>query len=532
MISGINQHRGRLAHAMLGLLLISGRVLAQITVINTGSLVSPTADDPKTAVLSFDAGATADKLIVQVSAEGQNVASITYQGIALSQAVGPSGRNKGVYYLDQPYTGGAAALSVALAEGSSGGIALGVVSVAGTAPGVAVTALANGASGVTLDVPVAGSFVVGAYAANGAGTITLPAGHTALYNSTNIGSAHAAASYANFQSAGSRTYTYSDTNPTSPVASAAVFVPATAAPVITGTSPAAGATSVPVDTNLTATFSEPVAAGSGSIELWQAGGSSPVESYDPATSARLTFSGPALTIDPSANLAPNASYHLLIGSTAVLDTSGGNPFAGITDPGIWAFSTGSSPPLAPTFSPKDNGFGVALTANLVLTFSETVQKGTGNITIREADGTLFETIDVNTAAVTVSGGTVTINPVNPFAGGVDYHVLIDSTALQSITGPYYAGISDPTVWNFTALPDLATVDGRLTWMLQQNISNPWPGTTGAPGIASYALAALHLDADVANANDLINQFHSQFPVPDSDTIGFDSYFWLHLIWRI
>ena len=52
------------------------------------------------------------------------------------------------------------------------------------------------------------------------------------------------------------------------------------------------------------------------------------------------------------------------------------------------------------------------------------------------------------------------------------------------------------------------------------------------GLASYALAAFHLGTDLVTANDFINQFHDQYPVPDSDNFEFDSYFWLHLIWRI
>jgi hypothetical protein len=179
----------------------------------------------------------------------------------------------------------------------------------------------------------------------------------------------------------------------------------------------------------------------------------------------------------------------------------------------------------------DNAFGVALTANLVATFSETIQKGTGNITIRRTDGTVFETINVTSSTVTLSGGRVTINPVNNFVAGAGYHVLIDPTALRNTTSLYYAGISDPTVWNFTALPDLATVDGRLTWMMQQNITNRYP-STGSVSLASYALAAFYLGTDLVTANDYINQFHDLYPVPDSNTMDFDSYFWLHLIWRI
>jgi methionine-rich copper-binding protein CopC len=522
----------KLAVVITALAAMAGSAMAQITVVNSGSLVSPVADDPKTAVLSFNAGATANKLIVQVSAEGQNVDSITYRGVALTPVTTGTGRNRGIYYLDNPFTGGAAKLTVTLEEGVSNGIAIGVISVSGAVPGDATAARANAANSVTLTVPVSGSLVVGGYASNGNSTITPPAGHTAIYNSTNIGSANAAASYATGQTVGSRTYTFGDTSSSSPATCAAIFVPASAAPVITGTSPANGATSVSPDADLVATFSETVVAGSGNIQLWQPGGSSPIESFNAATSPKITIAGSTLTIDPSAILAPNTIYYVLINSGAVVDTSGGNPFTGITNSSTWSFSTGNTPPLVPAFSPKDNAYYVAVNANLVATFSETIQKGTGNITIHRADGTVFETINVTSAAVTLSGGRATINPVNNFIAGAGYYVRIDSTAFRNNANQFYAGISDPTVWNFTALPDLATVDGRLAWMMQQNITAPWPNTASSAGLASYALAAFHLGADLVTANDFINQFHSQFPVPDSDTIDFDSYFWLHLIWRI
>jgi hypothetical protein len=530
-MTGFNR-RMKFLGALCGLAAMTGPVMAQITVVQTGSLVSAVADDPKTALLSFNAGATANKLIVQVSAEGQGVAAITYGGVALTPVITGTGRNRGIYYLDNPFTGGAANLSITMGEGITNGIGVGVVSVSGAAPGDATAAMVNATGSVTLTVPVTGSLVVSGYADNGSGTITLPAGHTAIYNSTNIGSADAAAGYATGQTVGSRTYTYGDTSSSTPATCAAIFVPASAAPVITGTSPANGAISVSPDADLVATFSEAVVAGSGTIELWQSGGGSPIESFNAATSPLLSFAGSTLTIDPSANLAANSIYHVRITSGAVVDTSGGHAFTGITNSSTWSFSTGSTPPLVPTFSPKDNAYYVAVTANLVATFSETIQKGTGNIIIHRADGTVFETINVTSAAVTLSGGKVTINPVNNFVAGAGYHVRIDSTAFRNNANQFYAGISDPTVWNFTALPDLATVDGRFTWMMQQNLTNPFPSTTSSAGMASYALAAFHLGTDLVAANDFINQFHDQYPVPDSDTIDFDSYFWLHLIWRV
>jgi methionine-rich copper-binding protein CopC len=516
---------------IFGLVAMTGPVSAQITVVNSGSLVSPVADDSKTVLLSFHAGA-ANKLIVQVSAEGQNVASITYRGVALTPVITGTGRNRGIYYLDNPFTGGAANLSVIMDEGITNGIAVGVLSVSGAAPGDATVAMANAASSVTLSVPVSGCLVVSGYADNGSGAITLPAGHTAIYNSTNIGSADAAAGYATGQTVGSRTYAYSDTSSSTPATCAAIFVPASAAPVITGVSPANGAIAVAPDADLVATFSEAVVAGSGTIELWQSGVGSPIETFHAATSPLLSFAGSTLTIDPSANLAANSIYYVRITSGAVVDLSGGNAFTGITNSTTWSFSTGSNPPLMPTFSPKDNDYYVAENANLVVTFSETIQKGTGNITIHRADGTVFETINVTSAAVSLSGGRVTINPANNFVAGAGYYVKIDSTAFRNNANQFYAGVSDSTQWNFTVLPDLTTVDGRLTWAMQRNLTNPYPSTTSPAGLASYALAAFHLGADLVTANDFINQFSTQYPVPDSDTIGFDSYFWLHLIWRM
>ena len=83
-----------------------------------------------------------------------------------------------------------------------------------------------------------------------------------------------------------------------------------------------------------------------------------------------------------------------------------------------------------------------------------------------------------------------------------------------------------------APPSLTTINGRLTGMVQENIADPWPDLASAWGMASYALSAFHLGTDLTNANGYINSFYSQFPVPDSDTIDFESYFKLHLIWRI
>jgi len=104
-----------------------------------------------------------------------------------------------------------------------------------------------------------------------------------------------------------------------------------------------------------------------------------------------------------------------------------------------------------TLSPPDDAAGVALDANLVITFDQPVDAQSGNIIIaKTSNGTTFETIDVASARVTGTGtNTITINPAGTFAYATEYYVLIDAICFDNLAGVSYAGISDSTTWNFT-----------------------------------------------------------------------------------
>ncbi|MEG3835081.1 DUF4347 domain-containing protein, partial [Microcoleus sp. Z1_C3] len=109
-------------------------------------------------------------------------------------------------------------------------------------------------------------------------------------------------------------------------------------------------------------------------------------------------------------------------------------------------------PTAASFSPADNATSVAVAADLVVTLSEAVQKGIGNIVIKKvSDNSVVETIDVTSANVTVSGSTVSINPTADLAPSTEYYVEIASGAIKDSAGNNYAGITGPTSWNFTTL---------------------------------------------------------------------------------
>jgi hypothetical protein len=138
--------------------------------------------------------------------------------------------------------------------------------------------------------------------------------------------------------------------------------------------------------NLVATFSEPVAAGTGNIELWQAGGGSPLESFEVATpSPRLTFSDATLTIDPTSNLTnrrriscPDRFDRSRGHRRRCLCRNFGFRRVDFTADGILLALFPSIPPTMPP--------AVPVTSNLVATFSEPVVAGTGNIELWQVGG--------------------------------------------------------------------------------------------------------------------------------------------------
>jgi methionine-rich copper-binding protein CopC len=451
----------RLVLACLALSVLPAQA-AQINLVNT-SFLNDTAN-ATSYTLSFDAanGGSVDKLVVSAGAEGAAaVTSITYNGVALTfipNTGNPAaGRNRGIWYLDKPFAGGAADIVVS-GDGvtSFSHMRLGVASISGSAPGAATGNL-TAAGSVDLNIPVNDSFVFAAYAGN----LSSPASAAAFPLTPIFGvttdSANMAAGYENPALAGPASYSF--TSLISPESSAAAFVPASAAPVLVATTPANNATEALVSANLVATFSEQVVAGTGSIELWQAGGVSPLESFDVASSTRLAFSGQTLTINPTANLAPGVEYHVLIPATAVVDTTGGQTFAGNSDPTAWSFTADGTVPAIVSRFPADDAPNARKSANLVATFSEPVLAGTGLIELWQIGGVSpVESFDVTTSPrITYSGATLTIDPAADLLPGTAYHLIIPATALVDTSGNAFAGLTLDTDWNFTTRDTATTI---------------------------------------------------------------------------
>ena len=136
-------------------------------------------------------------------------------------------------------------------------------------------------------------------------------------------------------------------------------------------------------------------------------------------------------------------YYLHIAATA-FDDAVGNSYAGISNSSTLNFiSVDTVNPTLVSTSPADNATGVAVGANIVFTFSEAVQAGSGDFKLCRSDDTLLEDLDV-TGAVTFSGATVTVNPASDLNSLTGYYMKVEATAVDDLTGNSYAGISDTT----------------------------------------------------------------------------------------
>jgi len=121
-------------------------------------------------------------------------------------------------------------------------------------------------------------------------------------------------------------------------------------------------------------------------------------------------------------------------------------------------------PTLTTLSPADNATAISSTSDLVITLSENVVKGTGNILIKKtSDDSTVESIDVTSALVTIVDSVVTINPSNALDLNTEYYVQIPATALKDAANNAYAGITDTTSWSFTTVANTAPTASNINF---------------------------------------------------------------------
>jgi hypothetical protein len=94
----------------------------------------------------------------------------------------------------------------------------------------------------------------------------------------------------------------------------------------------------------------------------------------------------------------------------------------------------TSPPTLLGVSPADKASGVAVASNIVFTFSESIQKGSGSIVITDAAGATVGTYAVGSNAVTVAGNTLTLNPSTDLAFSASFKVALAAGVVKDLAG--------------------------------------------------------------------------------------------------
>lgn len=117
-------------------------------------------------------------------------------------------------------------------------------------------------------------------------------------------------------------------------------------------------------------------------------------------------------------------------------------------------------PTALVFSPADEATTVAIGANIVVTFSEAIAKGTGSIVLKTAAGVTVATYDAATSSnLSISASTLTINPTADLANSTGYKLEFAAGSVKDTAGNSYAGT---TSYNFTTAAATVSVAQFVT----------------------------------------------------------------------
>jgi Ice-binding-like/Bacterial Ig-like domain len=225
----------------------------------------------------------------------------------------------------------------------------------------------------------------------------------------------------------------------------------TGAPTVISTTPTSGATTVPVNTLLSATFSEPMdpTTITGTTFTLTGPGATPV-------AGAITYSGATATFTPTVVLGTSTLYTATI-ATGAKDPAGVPLAANF----VWMFTT-APPPMVVSTIPTNGATAVAINAPTSATFSEAMDPTT-------ITGTTFTLTGPGATpvagAITYAGTTATFTPTAVLAMNTAFTATITTGAKDPTGAPMAANF----VWTFnTGLPPTVTS------------TNPGSGATNAP----------------------------------------------------
>ncbi|MEP2273811.1 MAG: Ig-like domain-containing protein, partial [Reichenbachiella sp.] len=288
------------------------------------------------------------------------------------------------------------------------------------------------------------------------------------------------------------------------------------APSVLSTSPADNATDVSVDLGtFTFNMSEAIKVGddpgiSGTdhyIELKK--GTRPntitlIKRFD-VSSADVEITGSTVLLKNIPQLEHNTAYWVRYYSptkAAITDLSG-NPMTNYNSSNGFAFTTeeetlDTAAPTVVSTSPADETTGVSINPTLTITFDESIATPTGFqgwVYLRNPNGSVFETINIEPASITagtltISGNQVELNPASTLAYNTSYYVTTNG-GFRDAAGNQSATQQTNTWWNFTT----ETAPDEAAPVIQS-----YSPADGATTVATDANLVMTFDENVSTYN--------------------------------
>jgi hypothetical protein len=388
----------------------------------------------------------------------------------------------------------------------------------GTIPFVASTTPVNGAVTVPLNQKIAANFseAMNPATITAAGTFTVTAGGVAVPGAVSyVAGSNSAVFTPTSNLAASTHYTAMITTAAESAAgnflasnvswsfTTGVTINATA-PVVLSTLPTSGATGIPTNITLSATFSKPMdpttitATGTFTLAVAGVGGA--------AVPGTVKYAGTTATFTPSSALAASSQFTATI-TTAAEDLTGNALAANY----VWSFTTGTGPnTTAPTItltSPASAAMNIALNSAVNATFSEPMDPTTvlapGTFTLAVAGGGASVDGLVTYDAV---NDIATFTPSANLTASTSYTALV-STAATDATGNALAAGTTPNPWTFTT----GTVaNGQVPPTL--GAAATFGSVGGGAGITNQGInTVINGDIGTTGASTLVTGFHDAGP---------------------
>ncbi len=232
-----------------------------------------------------------------------------------------------------------------------------------------------------------------------------------------------------------------------------------AAPLVTATVPANGATRVPVTQIITATFNKAMNATTVSTSTFMVTGPGGA-----SVAGTVTYSGTTGTFTAGAPLAGNTLY------TAIVTTGAKDPAGnGLASNFVWTFTTATIPTIIST-NPLNGAVNVPINQKIVATFSEAMNTttvnapGTFTVAIAGAGGVGLP----GTVTYVAATNTATFAPTANLLPSTQYTATV-STSAQSAAGN---ALASNTAWSFTTGKTTDTTPPTVV------VTNPASAATG------------------------------------------------------